>query len=451
MKRTNVAALAIAVTAVLLASGCTGALSSLLGPGSVGPPIPGSAETTRQPGPGRPGTGVAGGGPDVGGGKNMNLEQATSDRAQLNTIAFDALGFLTGTLGSDSFFPPGKVADFWGFQYLRDNDPTGMGHNTDFLTSAALNMYSVLTTEQRARLVALAKSQVGSINEYGYKRFVLMEAFRRQLEGDLPSGSSGLNEASVRAYSAGLYELDGEISYERASVMGPILTSLSADQKAKLDAMVGAGMATWPRAQEPEDMRGLTRDEKVAVMTYAGDLFSWYAGDVEADTYFCPERHGTYFGSFYLKDAPAVGNAGYSIPTTMTGDMGENFIRALDTKQAATITGIVDGQRADLGGIVETRRAVSEQLRVFRSGKTPEKAKVLGLMKRYGDLDGALSYRYATAFSAVGKTLTAAQKQQLDAFRMQMIGSRSPSGAYLYSQEIPLPASANTDFLFGKN
>ena len=47
-------------------------------------------------------------------------------------IAFDAAAFLTGDLGSDSFFPPGKVADFWGFQYLRDNDPSEMGHAGDF-------------------------------------------------------------------------------------------------------------------------------------------------------------------------------------------------------------------------------------------------------------------------------------------------------------------------------
>ncbi len=76
----------------------------------------------------------------------MNLDNTLSDEAQLNTIAFDGLAFLTGSLGADSFFPPGKVADFWGFQYLRDNDPSNMGHNTDFLTRAANNMLYILTT-----------------------------------------------------------------------------------------------------------------------------------------------------------------------------------------------------------------------------------------------------------------------------------------------------------------
>jgi hypothetical protein len=67
----------------------------------------------------------------------MTISQTLSDEAQRNTIAFDGLAFLTGSLGADSFFPPGKVADFWGFQYLRNNDPSEMGHNPLFLTSAA--------------------------------------------------------------------------------------------------------------------------------------------------------------------------------------------------------------------------------------------------------------------------------------------------------------------------
>ena len=54
--------------------------------------------------------------------KNQNqsqysIEQAISDNAQLNTIAFNGLGFLTGNICSDSFLPPGKIADFFGFQY----------------------------------------------------------------------------------------------------------------------------------------------------------------------------------------------------------------------------------------------------------------------------------------------------------------------------------------------
>jgi hypothetical protein len=389
------------------------------------------------------------GSPPEQGGPAYTIEQALSDRAQLNTIAFDALGFLTGTLGSDSFFPPGKVADFWGFQYLRDNDPSEMGHNTDFLTSASLNMLSVLSAEQRGRLIALATSQVDSINEYGYKRFVLMKGFRRLLEGDLPPGTSGLNEQAVKAYSAELYALDGRISFERAQVMGPIVAALTSDQRADLDAMVGKGMSSWPKVQEPSDLQGLSRDEKVAVMTYAGDMFSWYAGSVEADIYFCPERHGTYFGSFYLKDAPAVGNPGYSIDTTITGNLGAALIERLTDTQAQLITSLVDTQRPSLDQIVDARRAVSTELRKFMAGQSADSATVSGLMKTYGELDGTIVYNLATNFVEVGQSLTADERAALIGLRTQLLGDlATPTGAYLFSQPIGMPDIPNTDFLF---
>jgi hypothetical protein len=164
--------------------------------------------------------------------------------------------------------------------------------------------------------------------------------------------------------------------------------------------------------------------------------------------YFCPERHGTYFGSFYLKDAPAVGSPGYSIPTTMTGEMGAAFVAALDPTQSARITGLVDAQRADLAGIVEARRAVATELRKFRVGGVADKAVVTGLMTAYGERDGALAYLYATAFCDTSKTLSQAQRDQFAEFRRLMIGSLEPAGAFLYSQPIAMPEIPNTDFLF---
>ncbi|MCP4542087.1 MAG: hypothetical protein GY832_33595, partial [Chloroflexi bacterium] len=378
-----------------------------------------------------------------------NIEQALSDRAQSTTISFDALAFLTGNLGADSFYPPGKVADFWGFQYLRDNDPTEMGHNTDFLTSAALNVLYILTPSQRAELVTLAEGQVDSINEYGYNRFVLIDAFRRLLEGDLPAGSTGLDEQAVQAYSAELYRLDGEISFERAQVMGRLLSSLDATQLAHLDGMVGQGMLEWPDVEEPSDLRSLDRDVKVAVMTYAGDMFSWYAGSVEADVYFCPERQGTYFGSFYLKDAPAMGNPDYTISSSLTGDMGDTMLGFLSADQAQLVTGLVDVQRPYLLGIVDARQAVSEQLRRFMAGESPDSATVLNLMEEYGELDGAIVYNFATSFAQLDQSLSDEQRAQLMALRAEMLGNMIyPTGAYLYSEPVAMPEVPNTDFLF---
>jgi len=386
---------------------------------------------------------VAQGGPG-----SFTMTQTLSDNAQETTIAFDGLAFLTGNLGSDSFFPPGKVADFWGFQYLRDNDPSAMGHNTDFLTSASLNMLTVLSADQKAQLITLAKSQVDAINQYGTKRFVLMTAFRRMLDNDLPAGTSGLSEDAVKTFSAELYRLDGAISYARAQVMGGILHGLSAEQKAALDTMVGTGMTSWPAVTEPDDLRPLSRDEKIAVMTYAGDLFSWYAGSVDADVYFCPERQGTYFGSFYMKDAPAVGNPGYSIGTNITADMGKAFVDALTPAQAPLITGLVDTQRSALTNIVAVRRQIASELRTFIAGESADRATVLGLMEQYGALDGTIIYHFATNFAKVGQSLTDAQKAQLLELRHQTLGDFTPKAAFLYAEPIAFPDVPNTDFLF---
>jgi hypothetical protein len=298
-------------------------------------------------------------------------------------------------------------------------------------------------------LITLAESQVDDINQYAYNRFVLMDAFRRLLEGDLPPGCTGLDAPAVQSYSAELYHLDGEISYARAQVMGAMINAFTADQKAYLDAMVGRGMLEWPVVSEPPELRGLSRDVKVAVMTYAGDMFSWYAGSVEADVYFCPERHGTYFGSFYMKDAPAVGNPGYSIPVTLTAELGADFLATLTPQQSSIITGLVDLQKPALYEIVDLREDVAALLRQFKTGSVPNQAAVLSLMDRYGELDGEIVYLYATAFAQVDQMLTAEQQAALTTLRTDLLGDLSyPSGAFLYSQAIPMPEIPETDFLF---
>jgi len=130
-------------------------------------------------------------------GRQYSIEQATSDRAQLHTIAFDGLAFLTGNFGLDTFLPPGKVSDYFGFQYMRDIDAKEGGHNTSFLTRIADNMLAVLNDAQKAQLLALAKAQEDDIRLFAEKRLPLIKAFRRNLEGDLPAGSKGLDKNAV--------------------------------------------------------------------------------------------------------------------------------------------------------------------------------------------------------------------------------------------------------------
>jgi Raf kinase inhibitor-like YbhB/YbcL family protein len=382
-----------------------------------------------------------------GGQGGYSIEQAISDRAQLNTIAFDGLAFVTGDFGGNTFLPPGKVADFCGFQYMRDVDQNELGHNTSFVPRAANNVLHILTEAQKAQLVALAKEQEQMLTEFAQKRFPLVKAFCRQLQGDLPAGRAGLDREAVMKYTAQVFEIDGLLSYRRAEVLGGIVRSLTPEQKAYLAKMVFNNSATWPELADQIDKKSMSHTAHVAVMTYASEMFSWYAGSLEADVYFCPERHATYFGSFYMKDIPAMGNPNYSISTSLTGDSGEAFLAALSESQRQLVTSLVDQQRADLEEIVKTRRAIAAELRRFMKEASVDKGKVMALSKRYGELDGEISYYYATAFAQVAKTLSAEQKATL--LRLRNLDAKfNCTGAYLYSRAIPMPEVPNTDFLF---
>jgi hypothetical protein len=377
------------------------------------------------------------------------LEQAISDEAQRNTIAFDGLGFMTGSLGSQTFLPPGKVADYSGFQYLRDNDPTKLGHNTDFVTIIAFNILNILTTDQINMFVAGAQNQIDLINEFGYKRFPLCKAFRRLMDGDLPVGTTGLNKSAVMAYTAELYRIDGQISYDRAKLFGEVIASLSTAQKAKLDALKKLnGIGNWDATlSNPLEKVNMQENLGVAVMTYASEIYAWYAGSVTSDVYFCPERHGTYFGSFYLKDWPAMGNPNYTIDEKMTADAGSNLLAILSTSQSDQIKGIVDLQRNALIELVQRRTDISNELRKFLAAKTADQSSVLTLSGRYGELDGELSYYYASNFARVYKSLTADQKTKVLSLGNNL-GYINPTGAFLYSQPIVMPEIINTDFMF---
>jgi hypothetical protein len=353
-----------------------------------------------------------------------------SDNAQLSTIAFDGLAFITGSAGADTFFPPGKVADFFGFQYMRDVDVSGYGHNTLFLTRAADNVLYILNDDQKAQLVALAEEQAPLYVDFAYNRLPLTTAFRLNLEGDIPDGSTGLNTQDVARYTSDLYETDADLSYHRAVVVGAIINSFTDDQKAYLAKMQFDDYLTWPDVAEDQTLKqSLNNSQYTALMTYASELFSWYKGGLDADVYFCPERHGTYFGSFYLKDYPAVGNDDYFISTTETGDSGQAFLNVLNPDQRALITGIIDEQRPMLQEIAQIRTEVCTELRKAMTGGTIDKELVYTLIERYGELDGEMSALYATRFAQVNSTLTDAQRAALVQLRNLTV---VPQGVYLF-------------------
>ena len=65
---------------------------------------------------------------------------------------------MTGTLPA-TLLPPGKVSDYFGFQYMRDIDTASGGHQGAFLTRIAHAMLALLTPEQRTLLIELARLQ----------------------------------------------------------------------------------------------------------------------------------------------------------------------------------------------------------------------------------------------------------------------------------------------------
>jgi phosphatidylethanolamine-binding protein (PEBP) family uncharacterized protein len=389
----------------------------------------------------------------------MDTEDTISDQAQSMTIAFDGLAFVTGSFCAQTFYPPGKVADFFGFQFLRDNDSSGMGHNTDFTTLTANPVLVLLTDAQLTILSNLGTTEDALNDEYGYARFPLAKAFRRLNDGDVPAGYPALSLAAVKAWSAYLFSIDGEMSYLRAQAYASVLGSMSSTQLAMFDTMKGKGSLEWTQPTDAQVAAVLAKYPGQMMRTYAGEMLAWYLGNIDADVYFCPERQGTYFGSFFMKDIKAMNNPSYTIDSNMTADMGDAFLSALNTTQKALVTSLVDTQRADLLALVAKREEISALLRTFLTGGTVSKTAVVNLSRQYGELDGEISYYYATNFSAVSTTLSSSQRSTLTTLRKTATAETggtpdydSTCGyGYLYSAKLPSePTIMNTDFLFGK-
>ncbi|MBU0638654.1 MAG: hypothetical protein KKB50_07305 [Planctomycetes bacterium] len=371
-----------------------------------------------------------------GGPQRYSIEQAISDQAQLHTIAFSGLAFITGDFGAATFLPPGKVCDFFGFQYMRDIDAAEKGHNPMFLNRVAGNVLQILTDEQQAKFESLAHEQAGQFDELARMRWPLIGAFYRELNGEIPSGSKGLNKKAVIRYVGDIFAFDAELSYRRAEIFGQVVASFTPEQKAYLAKMKFGDFSTWPDvdARAHRLPRGTEKLVNVAYMTYASELFSWYAGSIEADTYFCPERHGTYFGGFFMKDMPAMGKRDYDISTSVTGDGGREFLRVLDERQRAHVTAIPDERRKALREMVNVRRAIATELRRFLDGKSADEEKILALGRRYGELDGEISYYCAAAFAQVNRTLTEEQRTAL--VKLRDLDEYDSAPAYIYSRPV---------------
>jgi hypothetical protein len=370
--------------------------------------------------------------------QRYTIEQATSDRAQLHTICFSGLAFLTGDFGASTFIPPGKVCDYFGFQYMRDIDAAGKGHNPMFLNRVAGNVLHILNDEQKQLFMDLAEEQAPQLEELARMRLPLIKAFHIEAE----RSETGLNREAVIHCVGDIFERDAELSIRRAEVMAKVYRSLNDEQKAYLATMKFGDFNSWPELDERDKLKAGKRKSQlfnVAYMTYASEFFSWTAGSIEADTYFCPERHGTYFGGFYMKDMPAMGKRDFDISTSVTGDSGRAFVEEICTpEQAAHLTSIPDRQRKALTEIIAVRRSFSTELRKPLAGEKIDREKLLKLGRRYGELDGEMSWLYATVFAEINRTLTEAQRAELT--RLRNLSGYESAQYYIYSraaQDLP--------------
>lgn len=129
-----------------------------------------------------------------------------------------------------------------------------------------------------------------------------------------------------------------------------------------------------------------------------------------------------------------MGKRDFDISTSVTGDSGQEFLALLTPEQRAHITDIPAQQAAAMREIVDVRRAISIELRKFMHAETPDKAKVLKLGRRYGELDGEVSYLYASAFAEVNRTLTEEQRKAM--VKLRNLDGYTSAAAYAYSDAV---------------
>jgi hypothetical protein len=309
----------------------------------------------------------------------------------------------------------------------------------------------LLTDAQRRAFQEEARAEAVQLEAIARMRFPLVAAFHAEITGDLPKGCRGLDHAAVQDYGADLFERDARLAWGRARAFAAVARSLSAGQKHALSLWKFGDFRTWPEVG-PEAFRQLypragSRLEGVACMTLASEFFSWVAGSLEADAYFCPERHGTYFGGFYMKDMPAMGKRDFDLPAALTGDVGEAFLDVLEPAQRARLAAVIDQQRAPLQGVVDTRRAIAARLRGFLGGEGPSEAELRALGRRYGRLDAELACLYADAFRDLRRTLDGSQTARLQAIRGPFKGEDGT--AFLFSDRIALARFPDASFLLG--
>ena len=352
----------------------------------------------------------------------FNVAVQTSAPAQLSNIAFNGFSFmLENDFCSNTFLPPLHCADFFGFQHLRDITPNGQGHNTMFLTYVAANVLNLLDNSTLSKIVSLALSQSADVQKYGSMRYKLVSAFVRNLNGQLPSGKKGLNQDAIKNFSKSLYNLEAPLALQRASLYSEVINSFNSTQIAFLKKLQSTSyIQTWPTFPRVCWVKGLNNLQCTLLNAFAGEIFSWYTGNLETDTYFGPERQFNYFGGLYVKDVMSVGVANFTIPENIGGTLSRGLLGILNDTQSKMIIDLVTNQNASLNSLVEARRNISKIFRNILSGTQSASDpnvvyQIFNLEQYYGTLDGSVSYLYGTAFAQVYKSLNQTQITKMKA------------------------------------
>ena len=96
---------------------------------------------------------------------------------------------------------------------------------------------------------------------------------------------------------------------------------------------------------------------------------------------------------------------------------------------------------------MQLRRSIASELRQLLRGKAADPAKVQAASKRYGELDGRLSYRYAMAFARLRASLSPAQQASIARLRPPA-APHEPKGPFIYSEPVRDLTVPDSAFLF---
>mgnify|MGYP000205619530 CR=1 FL=1 len=381
-------------------------------------------------------------------GEKYSIEQAISDNAQLHTISFAAMSFMSSNLCEMSFLPPGKHASYFGFQYLRDVIGANAGHEQNFVPHVANNLLYILTNKQKAILINLAQKQQAKIEKFALMRFPLLISFEKFSKNEFPYNKNKLDKNQIIKQSAHLYALDGELSFERAMGFAQVINSLSPKQTRYLDQFKTMSYNSWPKRKDQLDKREFNHEVHIALMTYASELFSWYIGDVTKDTYFTPERTASYFGSYWTKAAPmkAVKRDNYRISIKLTANSGAEFLRLLNQKQQSKITQLVQKQKPYLKQMVTLRESIAKNIREIYKGKTKNSDQIVSLSRRFGELDGQIAYLYANTFSSIKNNLSSSELKK--AIKIRNISQYQCHGVFIYAEPSAVPNIGDISIFF---